>query len=93
MIADAVIFLIAPVDLPPKNALKMGNRLENRHAILAPPAEIINLAWSGIEPKRLESLDNIIAMNVVTHLFTFIAEDRIGSASDGDLNQIIQKAV
>src|SRR3990172_1747285 len=96
-VADVVAFArlldVPPRDLVPGKLLDSSHRLKNRNAVAAPATEIIDLAGTRLARKLLDGTDDVETVDVVAHLFAFVAEYRIGSTLERCFDQICQETV
>ena len=71
LVDDGVIHFVAG------DLLTQVNRLQNRTAVLPAPAHVVNFGDFRILINMPKGIDEIVTMDVVAHLFTFITEDRV----------------
>ena len=66
---------------------------KNRDRITAPASKIINFTNPRRLDKLVHELPDIVRMDVVAHLFTFIAKNFVGTAFQVAFDEITQKAM
>src|SRR5476649_2531859 len=60
---------------------------------MAAPSHVVNLGAAGLEIELPDGLDEIVAVDVVTHLLALVTEDPVGTATDRAEHQIGKKAM
>jgi hypothetical protein len=93
VVAFAVLVLIDAVELAASQQLDVADSLKNRDAICTPAADVIDLAREGVGSERLHRTDHIVAMDIVTNLFAFVAVDVVSLPIHGYLDQIGEKSM
>ena len=93
VIAHAIGIFVGVRQLVAGNFLAHLNRFQ--HAAMAEPraTDVVDFAAAGGAIKVIESLDQVVAVNVVANLFTLVAEHFVRSLSHRALHQVGQKAV
>src|SRR5665213_2425973 len=93
VVADAVVLDVSPRKFFAANFFAERNRLEHRAVRMAAAAHVINFAGARRFCELPERLDKVVAVDVVAHLFAFVAEHAIRPARGGAFHQIGQEAV
>src|SRR5208283_757942 len=93
VIADAVLIYIFPIKFFAGHLLDFGDGFKNGNTVFAAPAEVVDLAGAGIGSELLDGPDDIVTVDVVAHLFTLIAEDRIRATGNGHFHQVREESV
>src|SRR5947209_10596183 len=78
VIADSVIFLVRPSQLSPANFLTQLDRFQHRTVAVPAAADVVNLARARGANELNERIDQIVAVDVVAHLFAAVTKDSIG---------------
>src|ERR1700693_4214119 len=66
---------------------------EDRAAIGPAPTDVVDLRAAGILIKSLDKPGDVQGMNVVTHLFAFVAVDFVETALEVALDQVAEKSM
>src|ERR1700721_3989076 len=76
VIADP-IFILEAVPQIETHFLEGGDCLQNREAVLPSASDVVDLAaaWGLIKLK--EEFGNVVTVNLVAHLFSLVANDRV----------------
>jgi hypothetical protein len=84
---------VPPIEFLTGHLLNAGDGFEHRDAVLAPATKVINLPRARVGGEFLDGGNNVMAVNVVSHLLALMAKDGIGSARQHDFNKIGKKTV
>src|SRR6185436_18532245 len=68
-------------------------RLENGAGIGPAPAEVVDLPGARVLDERLDEPGDIVRVDVVPHLFAFVAEHVVAAAAEVHLDQVVQEPV
>ena len=93
MVAFAIVFTQCPFHFAATDIRNQIDALQNTSGIVSSATNIIDLAWSWILGKSIESANNIAAFDLVADLLTFITEDGVGLSRDGHVDEITQETV
>ena len=93
VVAGAIIFGVAVVQFFACQVFADGDRLQHGAVAMPRTSHVIDFAAAGILVEVVEGIHQIVAVNIVPYLFTLIAKDGVGFASDSALHQVCQKAV
>src|SRR6267143_522682 len=93
VIALARLFRVGPVDFTASQRFHSGNRFQDRDAVGAASAKVIDLAGPRIARKFFERTDYIKTMDIVADLFAFVAVHRVRAAGQRHLQQIGKEAM
>src|SRR5262252_1040601 len=66
---------------------------QHRNAVLASAAEVVDLAGPRIRGKFLDCPNHVVAVDVVAHLFAFVAKNGIRAAAERHLYEIRQESM
>src|SRR5262245_10731722 len=91
MVAFAVLVEIFPLRRLSSQGLTQLKRFQDRNAVLAAAADIVDLTGTRILAKRFDESGYVKRMNVVTHLFSFVAVYLIDASHDVALNEITKE--
>src|SRR5208282_3157901 len=93
VVADAVVFDVSPFQFATADVFAQINGFKHRTVRVAAAADVIDFARARFLEKLPESLDQIVAVNVVTHLLAFVAKHAIGRAVHRTTHEIGKKTV
>ncbi len=97
VIADVVpdpVFINIDVPLGfPREPLDCFERFEDGAAIALAAPQIINFSLPGCLNELINESCNIVAVNVVSYLFPFVAKDLVLSFLDVAFDQVAQEAM
>ena len=93
VVADPVVLFVSPVQFFAADAFAFVNRLQHRAVRVAAAADVIDFARARLLEKLPERIHQVVAVNVVAHLFAFVAKNAIRRAADGATHQIREKTV
>src|SRR5437660_2597152 len=82
VIADAVGLLIMPGEFAATDFFTQRNRFQHRAIAKASTAHVVNFRDARLIDEGSKRFHQIEAVNVIAHLFAFVAEDAIGPADD-----------
>src|SRR4051794_15784037 len=74
VVARAVLIHIAPPHRATEALLNHGEALENGGAVPSPSPDVVNLARARIGDERVERRDHVLAMDLIAHLLSAVAE-------------------
>lgn len=77
MITFAILVDIFIQHLPARNSFDHVERLINRAAVSTSASEVVHLTASWVLDERMDESCDIQGMNIVSNLFSFIAEDAV----------------
>src|SRR5260370_11550275 len=84
---------VLPVQLFAGQLIDFGDGLQHGDAVLTASAKIVDFTRPRIRGELFDSANNIVAVNVVAHLFGFVTEYGIGAAAKRHLDEIRQEAM
>jgi len=91
VIADAVGFLVAPMQLPPRQFLTDLDGLQHRAFRVTRTACIVNLRHPWVLEELPEHRDQIVTVDVVSNLLPLVAENGVIRPGHGTFGEIHQK--
>src|SRR5947209_13214858 len=86
VIPDAIALLKMPGEFAPADFFTKRNRFQHRAIAKAPAAHVINFRYARLMNEGSKRFHQIVAVNVIAHLFALITEDAIGPADDATLH-------
>ena len=86
VIADAIALLVMPGEFATADFFTKRNRFHDRAIAKAATAHVVNFRNSRFIDEGRKRFHQVEAVNVITHLFAFVAEDVIGPADDATLH-------
>src|SRR6266404_6703793 len=93
LIADPVLFFVLPFQFSAADLLAKIDRFQHRTIAMPAAADVVNLARSRRANEFSERFHEIETVNVVAHLFAFVAEHAIGALLYGADHEIRKKSV
>ena len=93
MVADAVVFDVGPFQFASADLFAAVNGFKHRTIRVTAAADVINLTRARFLEKLPESLDKVVAVDVVAHLFALVAKHAIGRAVHRTTHEIGKKSV
>src|SRR5215467_246198 len=88
MIAAPGLLEVLPCQPSAGQVLNPGTGFPDGDALGAASAEVVNLSRAGVSSELLDRAYHVVAVDIVAHLFSFIAEDSIGFARQCDFDQV-----
>src|SRR5437763_9911410 len=93
LVVNAIGSLVAPVYLFLADLFAQFDGFEHGTVAVAAAPDIVDLASVRDANELRKCFDQIEAVNVVPHLFSFVAENPVRSAADGTDHQVREKTV
>ena len=93
VVALAGLVLILPPHFFSGGLLDQVEGFQNGHAVFPSAADVINLAWPGIQEEFFRGSHDIEAMNVVADLLPLVPQNRVRLSGHRDFHQIRQESV
>jgi hypothetical protein len=91
VISNPIVLYVLPVQLAPADFLTSLNRLQHRAAGMSSSTDVINLSRTRRFEEFPKRIDEVVAVDVVTHLLALVPKDAVGQAVGGAFHQISQK--
>src|SRR4051794_23696597 len=93
VIADPRLVRELPLELAAGNPLADLDPLEHRAAVVPPAADVVDRGCLGARVKAQEGLDQVGGVEVVAHLLSLVAEDRVRRTGGGALHEVGKEAM
>ena len=93
VVADAVFFEVGEVELFACESLADADGLEHGAVRVAAAADVIDFSNAGTFIELDEGGDEVVGVDVITDLFSFIAKDAVLAAFDDALDEVGEEAV
>ena len=93
VVADAVVFHVGPFQFLAADAFALVDRFEHGAVRVAAAAGIVDFARARLLKKLPEHFHQVVAVDVVAHLFALVAKDSIGRSFHGATHQIGKKTM
>ena len=93
VISFSCLFVIFPPYAFSRDLFNSLERLQDRNAIFSSAAYVVDLAGPGILEVLFRRADYVKAVDIVAHLFAFIAKYLVNLARDRHLHEIGEEAV
>ena len=93
VVATPILVPVRPIDFLVDLIFDQGDALQHRGAVRSATAQVIDFAWPWFSRKSLKGAYHVIAVNLVTHLFAFVAKYSVLLIIDRDLDKVREKAV
>src|SRR4029450_2353788 len=81
VVADSVVLDIFPREFSSANFFAKLDRFEHRAVTIATSTDVINLSHARRPNERGEGFDQVVAVNVITHLPALLTDDTTGAAA------------
>ena len=83
MVAFAIFVDVSPVEFLASQLLDFGNSFEHGHAVFAAATHVVDLAGAGVGGESLDGANDVMAVNVVANLLSFVAKDGVFESGYG----------
>lgn len=93
VIAHAIAILVGSCERLARDRFADLNCLQHGTVAKATAANVVYLARTGIAIELIERLNQVVRVNVVTHLLALISKHRVGQFGHGALHQVRQKTM
>ena len=93
VIADTVILEVGKIELVPGELLSDSDGLEHGAVRMAASPDVVDFAHTRVFVKVEKGGDEIVRVDVITDLLSFVSEDAVGAAFDDALHEVSQEAV
>ncbi len=93
VIAFAIFVDVRPVEFFSGQLLDFGNSFEHGDAVFAATSHVVDLAGTGVGGEGLDGANDVVAVNIVANLFSFVAKDGIFESGYGGFHEVRKKAV
>src|SRR6516162_9856013 len=93
VVTDPVVFLVSPLQLAAADGFAQVDGFEHGAVRMAAAAHVEDFTAARLEKELPESLDQIMAVDVIAHLFAAITEDAVRLPGNGAAHQVRKEAV